>query len=1038
LQSELRSIVVRSAVLGWLCVSAAPGFAAPQTTKTPGQGSAPQAASQISSNGETPPPVVTVPTGVSGMQGLRVSDIQLRGEVQFPPERLNELLAQKVDQPLDKSKVRQSIQALFATGRFANIQVEADRNQRNEVRLVFVGEENFFVGFITVDGAPNPPKPNQLVNASKLQLGELFTPEKVEDAIARIKRVMEDNGYYQSTITAEKVPHSETQQMDVTFHMVAGPPARVGKVEVQGDPGYATAEIQETARIHAGDKVTAKRLTGALQRLRKKYQKVGRLEAQVATTKRTYHPENNTLDYVFNLVRGASIDVHLEGAKMRSGRVKKYVPVYEENAVDDDLLNEGTRNIRDYFQTQGYFDARVTWKQEHDPKQDHRHVIYHVDLGKRHKLIGVVLEGNKYFDDDLLRERMLIQTAGTLLSHGRFSESIMTRDQESIENVYKANGFRDVKAKAEAQDDYNGVVGHMRVVFHITEGTQTRVAELKLEGNTSVTDDKLIEAGLINTVAGQPFSEFNMASDREALLSYYFNIGFPDVRVETFSQPAATPDLMNVTYHITEGDRVFVDKVLMSGLEKTKEFVAHREFRLWDGDTLSQVSMLSTQRRLYDLGIFNQVDMAVQNPEGNAPSKNLLVQFEEAKRWTFSYGFGFEVQTGGESQACPGDSKDPRVIACRKQFEQLNGAGKPTASPRVSLDVTRINFRGRNHTLVFKGTLGRLQKRALAGYEAPRFFDHETLKLTITAFYDNSRDIRTFTSERIEGSAQIDQTLSRISTLLYRFTYRRVKADPATLLLSVEQVPLLSKPVRVGMPSLTYIRDKRDNPIETFKGNYTTVDFGTASYVFGSEANFNRLLLQNSTYHTFGKKKYVFARSTRIGVAQPYGRSTIIPLPERFFAGGSNSHRGFDLNGAGPRDAATGSPLGGNALFLNSIELRLPPPTLPFLENNLGFVIFEDAGNVLAQPGDLFRSIGRIAQPHKDQCRLAATDPTAKCDFNYLSHAIGAGIRYKTPIGPVRVDVGYNLNPTLFPRQDLTDFRTINRLNFYFSIGQTF
>src|SRR5690348_17930827 len=100
------------------------------------------------------------------------------------------------------------------------------------------------------------------------------------------------------------------------------------------------------------------------------------------------------------------------------------------------------------------------------------------------------------------------------------------------------------------------------------------------------------------------------------------------------------------------------------------------------------------------------------------------------------------------------------------------------------------------------------------------------------------------------------------------------------------------------MPSITYIRDKRDNPIESTRGNYTTVDAGAAAGFFGSQSNFSRLLAQNATYFPFGprrsKNKWVFARSTTVGVENQFGTSQLIPLPERFLSGGGNTLRGLD------------------------------------------------------------------------------------------------------------------------------------------------
>src|SRR5262249_9722307 len=143
------------------------------------------------------------------------------------------------------------------------------------------------------------------------------------------------------------------------------------------------------------------------------------------------------------------VDVKLEGAHLRRGLLKKYIPVFEENAVDDDLLNEGRRNLRDYFQTKGYFDVKVDVEQR-QVDVGHRSVVYKVDLGERHKLREIVLEGNKYFNKDLIRERMEMQSANYLLLHGRFSQSMLTRDAGNVEALYRSNGFQQVKVQTKS------------------------------------------------------------------------------------------------------------------------------------------------------------------------------------------------------------------------------------------------------------------------------------------------------------------------------------------------------------------------------------------------------------------------------------------------------------------------------------------------------------------------------------------------------------------------------------------------------------
>jgi outer membrane protein insertion porin family len=159
-------------------------------------------------------------------------------------------------------------------------------------------------------------------------------------------------------------------------------------------------------------------------------------------------------------------------------------------------------------------------------------------------------------------------------------------------------------------------------------------------------------------------------------------------------------------------------------------------------------------------------------------------------------------------------------------------------------------------------------------------------------------------------------------------------------------------------------------------------------------------------------------------------------LPELFFAGGGNSLRGFSINQAGPRDIQTGYPIGGQGLFINNFEIRTPPVPLPYVGDDVGFVFFHDMGNVFATANQIASGMLRFQQPSIASC--AAPDSTVFCNFSYNPQAIGTGIRYKTPVGPVRVDVSYNFSPTRYPVLKERTVQTLRHINVFFSIGQTF
>lgn len=997
---------------------------------------------------------VSLPLVESPCYGATIESIDFPNVNQKDRQMLRNILPVHAGERLDRDQLQQSMRMLFATGRFANLTVDCARTANGQIALSFANTPNFFIGLVSAEGAPGHPTQSQIVNATKLQLGELYTPEKLDRAVANVKSLLEQNEYYRGTVSYSEREIPLTQQIEITFHVHAGDPAHVGSVTIQGGGLFSAEQLQDIGHLHPGELDSAQKISDALDRIRKRYQKRNRWLAQISVASKEYSRPRNIVNYTLAIDEGPRVEIRTDGFHIRNAVLRRSIPVYEEHALDDDLLNEGRRNLLTYMQSLGYFDAKVDLERANEPETNLLRVTYRISSGERHKVAKVAITGNKYFRLQDLRALLHVQAATVSLTHGRYSEALLRNDARDIENMYRANGFEQIKVETEVEDNYKDRKNQLAILFHIDEGPQTRVGTFEIVGSTQL-DNPVFQN--LYTGPGQPFSDSRIADDRDIVLNYYYDSGFPNATFEATATPA--PDhRMNVVFTIHEGERVFVDRVLVSGREYTRPYVINHELQMKAGDPLSQGDLLRTQQKLYDLGIFSQVDTAVQNPEGVEPQKNVLVQVQEAKRYTFNYGAGFEFQTGQPTI----NGKQP--------------LGTTGVSPLASLDVSRLNFRGRDHTITFESRVGELQQRGLISYDAPRWFNDPNWKLTLTGFFDHTLDVTTFTSQRLEGSVQAEQIMSQkldgtpISVMNYRFNYRLVKATDIEV--SPAEIPLLSLPVRVGEPGFGYIRDHRDNDLQTTRGSYNTVDAGVASSYFGSQADFSRILVQNSTYYPFGRangRQFVFARTTQVGLQNAFGNTIItqpgettpanlnpIPLAERFFMGGGNSHRGFGLNQAGPRDPITGFPTGGSALFLNSFELRFPPPTLPFVQNNLSFVLFHDMGNVFTDGQHMVDSLLRWHQ-NKSLCSQSLNSvfetgatPTnaALCNYNYINHAIGLGILYRTPVGPVRLDFGYDLNPTVFPgviqvsnnpvTYHFVGIKQESPYNVYFSIGQSF
>ncbi|MGH9659659.1 MAG: BamA/TamA family outer membrane protein, partial [Bryobacteraceae bacterium] len=846
------------------------------------------------------------------------------------------------------------------------------------------------------------------VNATRLGLGEPHSDDKIGQAILGLRQVLESNGYYDTTITPEVEYEARRNQVKIDFLVETGKRARFQKAQVTGDPKLPVDDVAAATKWKnwlGWKPATQVGVQRGVERVRTKYQKQNRLKASITVAAVEHDSQSNGVRHTLDVQAGPTVEIRTVGAKVSRGKLRRYIPIYEERTVDRDLLIEGQRNLSDHFQSEGYFEAEVVFKDQR-VMRDKAVIDYLVNLGKRHKLVHIEIEGNRYFDTPTIRERMYLLPASFQFRRGRFSEGFLRRDKEAIANLYRENGFRDVRVESYAIADWQAKVGDLAVFVRVEEGGQWFVNGLEVEGIEQLDRERIL--GILCSGEGQPFSEFAIAVDRDNILARYFSEGFSDATFEWSSKPSGKPNQVDLRFVIQEGKRRFVRQVLQSGLRTTQPDLVNRNLLIGVGDPLSQTRMGESQRQLYDLGIFARVNMAIQNPDGETQSKYVLYQMEEANRWSTATGFGAEIaRIGGDrnSLADPG--------------------GAAGFSPRVSFDVSRINFRGLGHTVSVRTRLSSLQQRGLFNYTAPRLRNIPNLNLSFTALYDDSRDVRTFSAIRREGSVQLSQKLSKANTALYRFSYRRVTLGD--LKISELLLNKLSQPVRVGMMSGTLIQDKRDDPVESRRGVYNTIDVGLASRAFGSEVDFLRVLGRNSTYHALGRN-LVLARSLNLGWLNGFAAEQDIPLPERYFSGGSSSHRGFPDNQAGPRDELTGFPLGGRALLVNNVELRFP-----FLGDNIGGVVFHDAGNVYSRPGNF--SI-RIKQ-------------NGLTDFDYMVHAIGFGVRYRTPIGPVRLDLAYAINSPRFlgctgTREDLLfrcgdpSVQRLSRFQFHFSIGQAF
>ncbi len=1011
-------------------------------------------------------------------QGLLVRRISFAG---VDPSRLEPLpghLAQALDTPLNADDLRKSLRQIFATGLYETIDAAASP-MGDGVALLFEGTPRTFIGTVSVEGAKGATINTQLTRSSQLAAGTRFTQSKLTQALDDMRATLADNGFHQPQITQTQTPHREDQLVDIAFQVESGPQARIGTVQVSGDPGMSAEEFRRRAHLRLGAHVDHDTVNRALAGVLKHYRNQERLEAEIKLESTEFDPAAQRTNFRFSATQGPRVKVLVEGVNLDQARVRRVIPIYEEGTVDEDLLNEGNRRLRDYYQRLGFFDVKVGHRQQANTT-DLVEILFQVNLGPRRRVERVEVAGNRYFDSETLKQLLNVHAVDTLDRHGAYSQALVSSDVSALEAVYQNNGFSKVKITPETSTPETVLADNsapeagatlskpappartrsktapFTVVYRIEEGVQQKVGTVRIEGDDQVDAAQL--APLLNTTAGQLLSLRALAGDRDALATNYLSRGFEHPQVDVTQQPnPSDPARVDVVFHVTEGQQVFVRKVLFTGLHYTRPQTVARAIAIHSGDPLNQTALTDTQRNLYEFALFNEVDTAVENPAGGDTRKTVLIQAVEARRWALTYGFGFEAQTGTPHFNCG-------LVAI--SGAPCNAAGKTGVSPRVLFDVTRNNLFGREQSASLQATYGLLEQKVNLLFQVPHFEGARDFGLNLSAGYANSLDVSTYVASKLESGMRWTEhfnepgpIFSRADSFVYEFNFRRVKVEADSLQVAPSEIARLSTAVRVAGPAVTWLRDTRDSVLDAHRGSYTSIQEFLSARFFGAQVALNRLDVSNSSYWSLDKGRLVIARNTRYGQERAFGTpgSELIPLPERLYAGGPTSLRGFSINAAGPRDPETGYPIGGAGALINSTELRLPPASLPFFGDALSFVLFHDMGNVFANAGDAWASFLRARQPDRAACRVPAILPKGTpsnstgligpCSFNYFSHALGIGLRYHTPAGPLRLDFSYNLNPPIFPvyydyslSQPASNQHVgeAGHFNFFFSLGQTF
>jgi outer membrane protein insertion porin family len=825
-------------------------------------------------------------------------------------------------QPLDNEAVRRAVELIFATGRYEDVQVELVRQPGEAgVEVVFRPVPAPLLVSVRIEG-DKVISPGAAARAARLRPDEPLWPARLDRAGRDLALALARKGRLEALVEAKARPVAGGA--DAVFVIHGGPRARVSSSRVEGDDADVAALLQPLARPRQGESYEKEKAEAAVEAMRRRLAEDGYWKASVEMVE-TYDPASARVRLLFRARRGPRMRVEVRGAELEAKLVSAVRGIVRDGFASSDSLEAGAERIETRLRSQGYRDALVRAATE--PDGDAEVVRFDVSAGAVALVGPVELRGA---DAALL--------AGLRTQPGRpLEDAALTEDARLVQSRLEALGHFEARVTAEVPDGG----GVLPVQFDARPGPRATVTELRIESPPLPLSAEDRGPEELSVHEGRPYVAADVARSREALLSAWRRAGHLEARVRSEVAFSENREEAKVTLAVEPGDRTIVEHVVLSGLEKTRHQTVEREMLLRSGEAFSFERVLESQRRLLSLGIFERVQIAELDPERER-RRDVVVSVQEAPRTSWSWGVGWSEQ------------------------DRLRG----------SVELTRRNLGGMGRTASVFARGSVRGSRFLLNLREPWLFGRK-LDSFLTGFWEEE-DRTSFDYNRKGGSVQAGRSLDARTSLILRYLYQDTHVY--NIEGSLDEIDRQYRTYTVSGPAASVVFDTRDDPLEPRRGIFLGADVQLSANALGGES-YVRSFFQAARISRL-RGDLVFVLSGRLGLAATFAEeAALLPLPERFFAGGDYGPRGFPVDMVGPKVEGTGGvfyPTGGNALLLGGAEMRYN------LSRSFQVASFLDTGNVYPEARDMAL----------DELRWSA----------------GLGVRYRTPIGPIRLDWGYVLD----------------------------
>jgi outer membrane protein insertion porin family len=847
-----------------------------------------------------------------------VSEVRIEAEPALA-ERLRAYVRVEKGKPLSPAAVRHSVELLFASGELEDVVVDSHATPAGVV-VVFRPIAAPRMTGLRVRG-DRVLGEKQVRRVSRLRSDEQLWQSRLEDAARDVAVELGRRGYLEARVQA--TPERVAGGAVALFDVHAGPIARIEEVTVVGAPAEMAALLQSWAEPRRGQPWRREPAEKAALKMRRALVERGRWRATVDAHE-LYDPKTAGVKLRFVVDAGPRVSLAFRGTRIPAEQRRTAERIVKQGGARSDALDEALDRLEQELHARGHRSPGLRHFEEQTPP-DRLEIVYEIDAGEASQVASLRVTGveEEGFEMPHLETEVL----------AALRDETLERDATSLRRALHELGFAEARVEVEVPE----TGGDVPVLFRAIPGTRTVVEDARVEAPSELG----VDAPTLLTQAGNVYRVREIARDKAALLAAWQEAGYLHAEVAPRLEWSDDKRHVRVAFQIEPGALARVGEIVVAGLRQTRAEVVRRELGMRSGDAFSPAKLLEAQRRLQGLGIFERVS-ARELLGGSGESAPLVIEVEEAARASVAYGLGYA-------------ERDLLRGSVEVTLRNLMGMDRSLSS------FARVSFRG---------------SRLVATYREPRLLGKKQ-ELFVTAFREE-QDRDAFDFVRAGGQLQSARSLSQRLTLIGRLTYQHT--DVFNVTVPLDEIDRQFRSSTFSGPSSSLVFDSRDDPLDPRRGRFVSADLGLSHGVLGGDS-FLKTFVQAASYTAAGPRA-VLALQGRLGLARTFRAApSRLPLPDRFFAGGDYSLRGFKTDFAGPLEPGTDGelqPTGGNALLLGGIELRVTAA------RRFEVAAFGDVGNVFPLASQL--------------------------DLGELRYSAGIGVRYKSSIGPIRVDYGYKLN----------------------------